>query len=53
MWRGEAMLNEQEKADLTKRLRKIGGQINSIERMVMTVVTLLIYCSKLWKRDPL
>ena len=28
------MLNEQEKIDLTKRLRKIGGQINGVEKMV-------------------
>lgn len=28
------MLNEQEKVDLTKRLRKIGGQINGIEKMI-------------------
>lgn len=28
------MLNEQETNDLTKRLRKIAGQINGIEKMV-------------------
>lgn len=28
------MLNEKEKNDLTKRLKKIGGQVNGIEKMV-------------------
>ncbi|MPM50331.1 Copper-sensing transcriptional repressor CsoR [bioreactor metagenome] len=28
------MLNEQERTDLTKRLRKVAGQINGIEKMV-------------------
>lgn len=28
------MLNEQEKASIKKRLRRIGGQINGIEKMV-------------------
>ena len=28
------MLNEQEKVDINKRLKKIGGQINGIEKMV-------------------
>ena len=28
------LLNEQEITDITKRLRKVGGQINGIEKMV-------------------
>ena len=28
------MLNEQEKNNITRRLRKVGGQINGIEKMV-------------------
>lgn len=28
------MLNEQEKVDINRRLKKIGGQINGIEKMI-------------------
>ena len=28
------MLNEQEKSDINRRLKKVGGQINGIEKMV-------------------
>jgi len=28
------LLNTQEKSDITRRLRKVGGQINGIEKMV-------------------